>query len=520
MRLIEDEDHDIRELIKKYRLYLRTTQNQAKARGSHGAFPTSLQGKDTDGKDTDSKPKCVCQSYHYYAECPYLIESKRPKDWKLDEDIQKKIEDTLKKDHWKRRKVESVKKAAKEALSSGSAKPSVKAKPPATGDDDEPSAFAISEAYANHFTVDSNQSTTSYALHDSFILDSGATLHCCNTYLRFHNIAPGGVDDKLIAGEDEIQIEGFGDIYITADGPNGPRQILLQDVAYVPSLHTSVVSLRKFIQKDVHWDTQQNRLTYKDHTYCFTPMQHGQWVLEYNPLPQAFAATVRKSAKPNPKSKATITRWHKRMGHLRDEAIQHLEDAAQDVEVVPRDRYTIPPCETCRLSSAKELISRIPTPQQTQPFGKVHFDLIQMRTGFNEDTEVGHFLDDATRMNFVYTLRTKGQALQTVQDFCEMTERQYNLPVKVIRLDGERSLQVKFEDWAAEKGITIERSPPYTPEQNGAAERSGGVLIARATSLRIEANLPESLWPEIYRTAGYLINRSPTAQFNWSTPLE
>ena len=69
-----------------------------------------------------------------------------------------------------------------------------------------------------------------------------------------------------------------------------------------------------------------------------------------------------------------------------------------------------------------------------------------MRIGFNEDTKVGHFLDDATCMNFVYTLRTKGQALQTVQDFCEMTERQYNLPIKVIRLDGERSLQVKFKD--------------------------------------------------------------------------
>ena len=28
------------------------------------------------------------------------------------------------------------------------------------------------------------------------------------------------------------------------------------------------------------------------------------------------------------------------------------------------------------------------------------------------------------------------------------------------------------------------------------------------------------MWPEIYCTASYLINRSPTAQFNWITPLE
>jgi hypothetical protein len=94
-------------------------------------------------------------------------------------------------------------------------------------DDDEPSAFVISEVHANHITVSSNSSTTSYALHDSFILDSGATLYCCNSYSRFHNIAPRGVDDKLIARKDEIQIEGFSDIYIIANRPNGLKQILL-----------------------------------------------------------------------------------------------------------------------------------------------------------------------------------------------------------------------------------------------------------------------------------------------------
>jgi hypothetical protein len=73
------------------------------------------------------------------------------------------------------------------------------------------------------------------------------------------------------------------------------------------------------------------------------------------------------------------------------------------------------------------------------------------------------------------------------------------------------------------KGITIEQSAPYTPDQNGAAERSvvlEGLLIARATSLRIKAKFPETLWPEIYCRAGYLINRSSAAQLNWKTPLE
>jgi transposase InsO family protein len=116
-------------------------------------------------------------------------------------------------------------------------------------------------------------------------------------------------------------------------------------------------------------------------------------------------------------------------------------------------------------------------------------------------------------MNFVYILQSKQAALRTIKDFCAWIKRQYKLLVRIFRLDGETSLLTKFENWAATEGIQIERSPPRTPQQNGAAERSGGVLIARATTLRLEANLPESLWPEIYCTASYLINRLPTAQF-------
>ncbi len=72
----------------------------------------------------------------------------------------------------------------------------------------------------------------------------------------------------------------------------------------------------------------------------------------------------------------------------------------------------------------------------------------------------------------------------------------------------------------AEQGILIKRTPLRTAEPNRPIKRSRGVLIARGTCLRLNINLPEDLWPEIYQSAGYLINRSPTKQFNWTSPLE
>ena len=38
--------------------------------------------------------------------------------------------------------------------------------------------------------------------------------------------------------------------------------------------------------------------------------------------------------------------------------------------------------------------------------------------------------------------------------------------------------------------------------------------------MRIHANLPEDLWPEIMPAAAYVLNRTPNRQLDWKTPLE
>ena len=91
-------------------------------------------------------------------------------------------------------------------------------------------------------------------------------------------------------------------------------------------------------------------------------------------------------------------------------------------------------------------------------------------------------------------------------------KRQYNKDIKILRIDRERSLSKRFIAWTNKLGIVVERSALYTPEQNGAAERLGGVILARARLLQISSQLPKNLWPEIVQTAAYLLNQSPTRQ--------
>lgn len=51
-------------------------------------------------------------------------------------------------------------------------------------------------------------------------------------------------------------------------------------------------------------------------------------------------------------------------------------------------------------------------------------------------------------------------------------------------------------------------SASRTSAQNGNAERHGRIITTLKRSLRIAANLPATLWPEMVKTAEYLMNRT------------
>lgn len=61
---------------------------------------------------------------------------------------------------------------------------------------------------------------------------------------------------------------------------------------------------------------------------------------------------------------------------------------------------------------------------------------------------------------------------------------------------------------------------PYTPEQNGVAERYNRTIIEGARAMLIDAQLPKKYWLLAMRTMSYLRNRSPTRANNYKTPYE
>ena len=114
--------------------------------------------------------------------------------------------------------------------------------------------------------------------------------------------------------------------------------IILRNTAYVPQFHTNIVSLNKFIEKDVHWNTMSHELTYWGESYCKVEKHYGQWVLEYNDSSIEDTAFATKSTIPRI-STASQEMWHHQMGYLHLDTIKKLPDATQEVKIGEKNSY-------------------------------------------------------------------------------------------------------------------------------------------------------------------------------------
>jgi hypothetical protein len=117
------------------------------------------------------------------------------------------------------------------------------------------------------------------------VLDNAATDHICNDLSRLEDFRPSTVTNKLEAGTQTLDIQGYGTAYITVQTLLGPYKLRLNDVAYIPGYTTNIVCFRRFHQRGIQWDTARTRLIDENGAHiCSLQDRHGLWLLEYNPL--------------------------------------------------------------------------------------------------------------------------------------------------------------------------------------------------------------------------------------------
>ena len=196
-----------------------------------------------------------------------------------------------------------------------------------------------------------------------------------------------------------------------------------------------------------------------------------------------------------------IQTWHQRLGHLNYSSVKALSHLADGIRISksPHDQEL---CIACLEGKFRQTYRKQPSNRAAKKLELIHSDScgpfpVLSITGSKYFIL---YIDDLTRMIWVYFLKSKGAAetLQTFQNFKVLVEKSGDHKIRRIRCDngkGEYDNE-RFRGYLIENGITYEPSAPYTQNQNGVSERMIRTIVEKARSMLHDVKLGESFWEE------------------------
>lgn len=352
-----------------------------------------------------------------------------------------------------------------------------------------------------------------FSKHD-FYVDSGASAHLIANEDWLRNVSHGqAIKEIVVANKQTIPVKCSGEVQILTSVNNSVYEIVVKDVLCVPSLTTNLLSVSQLIAKGNSVKFTDNGCeiynTARDlvATACLV---NGVYKLN---MPDCLSAAM----------VVTNEIWHRRLGHVNSLYLNKMTDAVEGLTLDRKTDITKSSCVVC--CEGKQ--SRLPFPQKgtrsQELLQLVHTDLC----GPMEKLSIGGskyfmlLIDDYSQMTHIYFLKSKSEALHYFQQYKAEVENQLNHKVKSLRSDnGTEFCNKLFQEYLQQEGIIHQKSNPYTPEQNGSAERKNRTVIEKSRCLLFDAGLDKQFWAEAANTAVYLQNRTIAASLNGKTPFE
>ncbi|GKA38705.1 retrovirus-related pol polyprotein from transposon TNT 1-94, partial [Tanacetum coccineum] len=148
--------------------------------------------------------------------------------------------------------------------------------------------------------------------------------------------------------------------------------------------------------------------------------------------------------------------------------IKEREHTCEGCALGKQARKSFPVAQAKRAEEKLELVhADICGPMKTDSYARSKYFLL--------------FIDDYSRICWVYFLTYKSEAFGFFKKFKAWAENQSNRKLKVLRTDrGGEFLSKEFSGFCDEHRIKRELTAPYTPKQNGIAERKNRTIVEMA----------------------------------------
>lgn len=348
------------------------------------------------------------------------------------------------------------------------------------------------------------------AIPGAWTIDSGCTCHMTNDRQFFNEFQRDVVVEVTLADGTTTKSAGCGNGVLFGVTGDGKRiAIRLESVLYVPTLEGGLISVRKLALKGFAVVFQVDR--------CEIRAADGAVIAVGETVGNQYKLKTAEQCKAvmadNHSDRCQHT-WHRRLGH-RDASVLKLiksKDLANGLDVKDCGQQLV--CECCLQGK----LARSPFPpvverSSKQPLDLVHSDLCGP---MEHSTPSGNkylmtVIDDYSRFCVVYLLKSKAEAADKIREYVRWTENVFGRKPRAIRTDGggEYTGHELLNFYKAE-GIETQFTVPYSPQQNGVAERKNRSLQEMANCMLLDANLPKRYWGEAVLTAAYTQNRLPS----------
>ncbi|PKU85167.1 Retrovirus-related Pol polyprotein from transposon TNT 1-94 [Dendrobium catenatum] len=348
--------------------------------------------------------------------------------------------------------------------------------------------------------------------NNCWYLDSGATSHLTNSLDNMTISSPYQGSDRVIIGDGRpVNIANSGAGLL----PTPDRKLKLSQILHAPSLRYNLLSISNL--------TKDNNIsvTFNPFGFVFKDLTTQQ-VLFQGPCHNRLYPIRNSFAPPQPKalvSKKSPVPWHQSLGHPHDRTLRLISSCNSHLKIID----IIHSCKSCKESKCHKLPFEYNASRTCKPLDLIHSDIwgpapINSVQGYRYYLL---FVGDFSRFSWIFPMRMKCEVFEIFTVFKQQIEKYTSHSIKVIRTDGgSEYLNRPFTTYLKQHGITHQISCPYTPEQNGVAERKHRHIIETCRTLMHTASVPLTHWPEAALTSVYLINRMPSANTRNMSPFE
>ncbi|KAJ9526754.1 hypothetical protein QJQ45_017500 [Haematococcus lacustris] len=388
-------------------------------------------------------------------------------------------------------------------------------------------------------------------LYSPFCIDSGASQHILKDLQFFYNYTPFAPDKhrpvRLAAEGHRVWAVGSGSVFLSTKRGSW----FLSHALYVPDSKQNFISVTAATDEGSSFRFRGDvcQISCNQFGSMLRVNAHkvkNSYILAAVPMPDgpdtdseqeqgAKLYGVQQSAlQPDPRIKLELLTnvaapsansatsnspqvWHQRLCHTSYDALARMQSADM-VSGVPvtaaqfRAAASDPAvCVGCVKGKQHKNVAFAGHPPNaapvTAPLGLIHMDVCGPMHARARDGSlyVATFLDEHTKLSVCVPISSKAQVPDTVRTVIEELETQSGYRCKAIRTDnGTEYVNSRMREYCASKGIVHQHSAPYSPQQNGAAERLNRTIFEKARSIIHSADISLSFWAHAVKFANHV----------------